>query len=469
MSFRITSALWLATASLLAAAPKPNVLFIAVDDLRPWLGCYDPGLKISPNIDKLAATGRIFTRHYVQVPTCGASRCALMFGRRAGHLAGDGGNEAALKTAAKQPVPALPALFKANGYQTISVGKVTHYPGNHTGKDWVAGAEELPGAWDVASMPCGPWQTPEAAMHGYAGGIARSAMAGKPVTQQAEGDDKTYPDGWIAEEAIARLKAAAAADKPFFLAAGFIKPHLPFAAPKSYYEELAHIDPPSPKVTTKPGFPTTWHNSNEFRGYTANAGDPFQSPAAAVEYRRAYLACIRYTDAQVGKLLAALDASPAAGNTLVVLWGDHGWLLGEHGVWGKHCLFEEGLRSPLIIRAPGQTQPGAKTEAVVETVDLYPTLASYAGLPLPDQLEGRSLKPQLDEPKTPSGRPALAAWESFRSIRDERFHLVVSSKNPGHVELYDHQGDPGEAVNVAADHPAEVAGLRAKLEASSQR
>ncbi|MFD0893107.1 sulfatase [Luteolibacter ambystomatis] len=455
--------LWLAAISASPAAERPNVLFIAVDDLRPWLGCYDPALKVSPNIDRLAATGRAFTRHYVQVPTCGASRCALMFGRRAGHLPGDGGNEASKKTAAQQPVPALPALFRANGYQAISVGKVTHYPGNHTGRDWADGPEEIPDAWDVATMSCGPWQTPEAAMHGYAGGIGRAAMKDKPLTQHVDGDDKTYPDGWIAEETVARLKEAAASGKPFFLAAGFIKPHLPFVSPKSYFEEIAGITPPVPKITTKPAFPTTWHNSNEFRGYSFNEGDPFQSDAAALTYRRAYLGCIRYTDAQVGKVLAALDASPAAGNTIVVLWGDHGWLLGEHGIWGKHCLFEEALRSPLIIRVPGQKQPGARTDAIVETVDVYPTLASYAGIPLPAQLEGASLRPQLEDPAAPSRGTAIAAWESSRTIREDRYRLVISTRNPRQVELYDHVEDPGETRNAAESAPETVARLRGKL------
>ncbi len=449
------------------AAERPNVLFIAVDDLRPWLGCYDASLKASPNIDRLAASGRTFTRHYVQVPTCGASRCALMFGRYPGRFPADLDNGASLKTAAKQPLPSMPALFRKQGYQTISVGKVTHYPGNHSGKEWVDGPEELPDAWDVTTMPSGPWKTPESAMHGYAGGVSRAASKGRPVTESVAGDDKTYPDGWIAEEAIARLKDAAAAKKPFFLAVGFIKPHLPFVAPRPYFEEMAKANPPLPTATAKPTFPTTWHNSSEFRQYGQTEGDAFQSPAAAVAYRRAYLSCIRYTDAQVGKLLAALDASPAAKNTIVVLWGDHGWLLGEHGIWGKHCLFEEALNSPLIVRVPGQKQPGAKCESIVETIDLYPTLAGYAGLPISDKFDGRSLKPQLEDPAAASDGIAISAWGPSRTIRDDTHRLVISTKDPSYAELYDHKKDPHETVNAAAGSPEVVAALRKRLEAAT--
>jgi len=449
-------------------AGRPNVLFIAVDDLRPWLGCYDSSLKVSPNIDRLASTGRSFTRHYVQVPTCGASRCALMFGRYAGRLPGDLDNAASLKSAAKQPLPSMPALFKQGGYRTLSIGKVTHYPGNRTGKEWADGPEELPGAWDVATMPSGPWKTPETAMHGYAGGVGRTGTGGKPpLTQSVGGDDKTYPDGWIADEAIARLKEAADSDKPFFLAVGFIKPHLPFVAPRLYFDQMAKFDPPAPAAATKPTFPTTWHNSAEFRQYAFNEGDPFTSPAAAIAYRRAYLSCIHYTDAQVGKLLAALDASPATKNTIVVLWGDHGWLLGEHEIWGKHCLFEEALNSPLIVRVPGQKQPGAKSRAIVETIDLYPTLAGYAGLPLSVKLDGRSLKPQLEDSSAPSDGIAISGWGGNRTIRDDTHRLVISTKDPSYAELYDHTQDPHETRNAAVGAPEDVADLRRRLKSAT--
>lgn len=452
-------------APFMYGAERPNVLFIAVDDLRPWLGCYEEGLKVSPNIDRLAAGGRLFSRHYVQVPTCGASRCSLMFGRYPGRFPGDAGNEAIQKTAARQPHPSLPALFRNNGYRTISVGKITHYPGGRGGKDWQEGAEELPGAWDVCVMPTGPWKSPESAMHGYAGGISRSKGGEKSsLTEFAAGDDRTYPDGWIVDEAVSRLNEAAEAGKPFFLAAGFIKPHLPFVAPESYRKEAESFQVPQPKVTAKPEFPTTWHGSAEFRQYRFNEGNPFQSAEAAEACRRAYLACIRYTDAQIGKLLDALDRSSAAKNTVVVLWSDHGWLHGEHGVWGKHCLFEEALRSPLIIRAPGQKESSAKSNQIVETIDLFPTLADLAGIAPPASLDGKSLRPILEDPKAASDGIAAGAWQDKLTIRNDRFRLIVSRKDPDYVELYDHRADPIEELNVAAEQPAEVASLRGKLE-----
>lgn len=447
-------------APLLRAADRPNVLFIAVDDLRPWLGCYETELKVSPNIDRLAASGRLFTRHYVQVPTCGASRCALMFGRYAGRLPGDAGNEAIQRTAANQPHLSLPALFRTNGYRTISVGKITHYPGGRGGKGWQDGPEELPGAWDICTMPTGPWKTPEAAMHGYAGGVPRSKGAQKsPLTEFVEGDDKTYPDGWIEEEAVARLEEAAGTGKPFFLAAGFIKPHLPFVAPASYGKDLGSIQVQLPKAIAKPDFPTTWHASSEFRQYRFDQGDPFQSPEAAEAYRRAYLACIRYTDAQIGKLLSALERSGAAKNTVVVLWGDHGWLHGEHGIWGKHCLFEEALRSPLIIRVPGLKGAGEKSEQIVETIDLFPTLADLAGIAAPGSLDGKSLQPLLENPESASDGLAIGAWQDKITIRNDRFRMIISRKNADYLELYDHQKDPGEQSNVAKENPENVASL----------
>jgi iduronate 2-sulfatase len=452
----------------LEAAERPNVLFIAVDDLRPWLGCYDEKLAVSPNIDRLASEGRRFSRHYVQVPTCGASRCGLMFGRYPGRLPGDAGNDAILKTAAKQPHPALPALFRQQGYRTVSVGKITHFPGGRGGKGWVDGPVELPDAWDEALMPSGPWKTPEGAMHGYANGLTRQQAgkdaAKKPVSQSAAGDDRTYPDGWIAEEAVKQLNELSGGDKPFFLAAGFIKPHLPFAAPESYFKATSGINAPVPAMVEKPAFPTTWHPSGEFRQYGANEGDPFREPSAAEAYRRAYLACVRYTDAQVGKLLAALDASPGAKDTIVVLWGDHGFLLGEHAIWGKHCLFEEALHSPLIIRTPGQKQPGEAADAIVETVDIYPTLAALAGLPLSKDLDGRSLVPQLEDPAAASDGMAAGFWQGAATLRTDTHRLIVSGKDRKTVELYDHREDPAESVNVAAKQVETVAGMRGRLE-----
>lgn len=441
-------------------AAKPNVLFIAVDDLRPWLGCYDPALKYSPNIDKLAASGRTFTRHYVQVPTCGASRCALLFGRRAGHLPGDLGNEAIEKTAAKQPLPSLPALFRRNGYHTVSIGKISHYPGGRGGKDWLEGPEEMPEAWDEASMPCGPWKTPEAAMHGYPGGAPRTKSS--PLIQTGIATDKSAPDGWIEEAATARLKTLAEGEKPFFLAVGFIKPHLPWVVPLQYTKSSPMV-PALAADEIKPGFPSTWHDSSEFRRYQFDRGDPFTAGEAADSCRQAYLHCIRYTDAQVGKLLDALAASSAAKNTIVVLWGDHGFLLGEHGIWGKHCLYEEALHSPLVIRVPGQPQAGARSEAIVETVDIYPTLAGCAELPLPQGLEGNSLLPQLHDPAAASDGTAIAAWQHFITVRDDKHRLIISKRNPEHVELYDHNTDPRERRNAAASAAETVARLRGLL------
>jgi iduronate 2-sulfatase len=442
-------------APLLTAGERPNVLFIAIDDLRPWLGCQEPALVgVSPHIDRLASQGRLFTRHFVQAPTCGASRCALIFGRYPGHLPGDLGNDAIRKTAPHQPVPPLPRLFRDAGYRTEAIGKITHHPGGRTGRNWAEGPEELPGAWDHCHMPTGPWKTPEGAMHGYPHGRTRQ-QAGKdaaqrPVSQQAEGDDRSCPDGWVTDAAVARLETLTTAGQPFFLAVGILKPHLPFVAPASHFTATRALDPPPPASPAKPAFPALWHGSSEFRQYGPQLGDPFTDARAATAYRRAYLACIHYADAQVGKILAALDASPAAKHTVVVLWSDHGFLLGEHGIWGKHCLYEEALRSPLIVRLPDQPQRGEPCDAIVESIDLYPTLAELAGLQRPPALHGKSFLAQLRDPAVPTDSLAISYWGGRITLRSPSHRLIAPLKQPTQgAILFDRGNDPAETRDVA--------------------
>lgn len=440
----------------------PNVLLLCIDDLRPELGCFGKDYIRSPNIDRLAQRGRVFHRHYVQAPTCGASRYTLLTGRY-----GSSNNAALfargkrLSRAPDSAHPSLPAWFRRHGYTAVSVGKVSHYPGGRGGKDWNHDDQpEMPNSWDRHLMPTGPWQHPRGAMHGLARGEIRTNAGEMDVYQTASGPDTIYPDGLIAEESLRQLDQLAADDKPFFLAVGIIRPHLPFGAPAKYLDPYRDVSLPPIPHPEKPSGRTTWHRSGEFMKYNRWNRDPNEDDEFAAEVRRHYAACVSYTDAQVGKLVGRLDELGLADDTIVVLWGDHGWHLGEHAIWGKHALFEESLRSPLIIRYDGLPQPGQSTQSIVETLDVFPTLCDLAGLPLPDFTQGVSLRPILESPDAP-GHPAVS-YRRARTIRTDTHRLIAHPD--GYIELYDQTSPAKETRNVADDHPGLVQELTARLD-----
>lgn len=444
-----------------AAAERPNVLFIAIDDLRNDLGSLGVEHARTPHLDRLAASARVFDHHYVHVPTCGASRCALLRGQypsTPAHL----GNNGILDTSADWADRSLPAQFKAHGYRTLALGKISHYPGGRSGKNWAEGREELPGAWHRAWIPQSPWPTPLAMMHGYANGQGRTPGV-SPPWEAHEGPDDAYPDAWVAAEAIATLEELAKDDQPWFFGVGFFKPHLPFNAPKRWHDlHSGGVPDLPPEAAAKPSWASGWHRSGEFRGnYGHPNGDPANNPEVARRLRQAYAASVSYMDAQVGRVLAKLEDLGLAENTVVVVWGDHGFLLGEHAIWGKHCLFEQALRSPLMIRTPNLPQRGATSSAIVQTVDLFPTLMELCDLPSPEELDGVSLRPQLLDPAT---RPPRAAYGfsggGERTIRTDRWRLISQGKR---LELFDYETDPYETRNHAADHPEVVAELLEKL------
>ncbi len=447
-----------------AAESKPNVLLLCIDDLRPELACFGKDYIQSPNIDKLAEVGRAFHRHYVQAPTCGASRFTLLTGRY-----GSGGNGALFARAtrlAQKPdsvMPSLPAWFREHGYTTVSVGKVSHHPGGRGGRDWNDDKQpEMPNSWDRHLLPAGPWQHPRGAMHGLANGEIRAKAGEMDVFQAVNGPDSIYPDGLTTDEALRQLDDLAGdkSDKPFFLAVGIIRPHLPFGAPAKYLDPYRDIELPPIPHPAKPSGKTTWHGSGEFMKYNRWKRNPNTDAEFATEVRKHYAACVSYADAQVGRVLARLEELGARDNTIVVLWGDHGWHLGEHAIWGKHALFEESLRSPLIIHYQGIPQPGAATKSVVETLDIFPTLCDLADLPVPKFTQGVSLRPILEDPKSP-GHSAIS-YARAQTIRTATHRLIAH--RDGHVELYDHTSAEQETHNVAADHPELVKQLRAQLE-----
>ncbi len=453
------------------AAERLNVLLICVDDLRPELNCFGKSYIHSPHIDKLAASGRAFSRHYVQAPTCGASRYTLLTGRY-----GPTSNGALFQRAGqlkKNPdavPPSMPGWFRKHGYTTVSVGKVSHHPGGRGGRDWDDDAQpEMPGAWDRHLLPAGAWQHPRGAMHGLAHGEIRNNAKDMDVYQAKPGGDEIYPDGLIVDEAIKQLDQLGAAqkekDKPFFLAVGIIRPHLPFGAPAKYLTHYKDAKLPATPHPNKPKGKTTWHGSGEFMKYNRWKRNPNTDAAFALEVRRHYAACVTYADALVGRVMAKLDAIGQKDNTIVVLWGDHGWHLGEHAIWGKHALFEESLRSPLIISYKGITKAGTKTDAVVETLDIFPTLCALTNLPQPDFVHGASLAPMLNDPSA-AGHPAIS-YGRGQTIRNDRFRLI--QHRDGYVELYDHNSKAGETKNVAAEYPDVAQALSTLLDKRLKR
>lgn len=457
---------------------KYNVLFIFVDDLRPELGCYGNSYIHSPNIDRLAAGGTVFTNQFVVVPTCGASRASLLTGKRprtTDELSND-----VLEIKQKAGIPlGSPETFidnlRMNGYYTVGIGKISHSADGYIYKylDPKSNIRELPNSWDEMLFNAGKWGTGWNAFFGYADGSNRNERNYdvKPY-ESADVPDDGYPDGLTADLAVKKLKELSQKKQPFFLGVGFFKPHLPFNAPKKYWDLY---DESQIQLTPSPGIPqnvnlASLHQSNEFNnGYRMSDEHPSLSKpvsdAYAVKLRHAYFAAISYTDAQIGKVLTALKESGLADNTIVVLWGDHGWHLGDDRVWGKHTLFEWSLRSPLIIRLPGN-QKGTISNRIVSTVDIYPTLMELCGIKAPSNLDGRSFTVLLKDPENKDWENV--AYSYFRngiSLRTDNYRLTkYYRKEMPDIELYNHQTDPYENKNIAETHPEIINRLLLQLE-----
>ena len=445
----------------MANGSPQNILLICVDDLRPELNCFGVEYVRSPHIDALAERGRIFHRHYVQAPTCGASRYTLLTGRYGGE-----GNNALFHRATQlqyhaEGIPAsMPAWFRQHGYTTVSVGKVSHHPGGLGGADWNNINEpEMPDSWDRHILPVGRWQHPRGWMHGLANGEIRHNAKDMDVFQSKDGPDAMYPDGISVDEGVRQLKMLLGEGQPFFLAVGILRPHLPFGAPAKYFKPYVDITLPQISHPQKPEWKTTWHGSGEFMKYNRWNRNPITDPSFAEEVRKHYAACVSYADASVGRLMNTLHASNAFENTIIILWGDHGWHLGEHAVWGKHTLFEESLRSPLIISYQGMDKSGMGTDAVVETLDIFPTLCELTKTPVPEYIHGRSLRPLLESPSG-TGHAAISYSKNRKTIRTDRYRLIDHGN--GYHELYDHSSK-GEFENIAENHADIVESLAEQL------
>ena len=405
----ITTFLWILVSAIgQAGDTRPNVLFIAVDDLRPELACYGEAHIHSPNIDALAASGRLFRRAYCQQAVCNPSRTSLMTGMRPDSI-GVTGNHSHFRS--NHPdVLTLPQYFKQYGYHAAAIGKIYHgvFPDGASITKWDTMGD--PQSWSVPAVRFGPryYYTEDgiaAAMQTYeqvyqpknpAPNDWTKKLVFGPATESPDVSDNTLYDGKVADAAVTTLRELKGQGKPFFLALGFIKPHSPYIAPKKYFDLYPDTNLPDQVAFPSNGPSFAGHRSAELRRYTDQPKVGEIPEENQRQVRQAYFACISYIDAQIGRVLDELDRSGLSQNTIVVLWGDHGYHLGEQGLWGKTTNFELDTRVPLIVRTPDMKDAGKPTSSLVELVDLYPTLAELAGLPLtkPSSLAGRTATEQ---------------------------------------------------------------------------
>ncbi|MEM0995225.1 MAG: sulfatase, partial [Bacteroidota bacterium] len=421
---------------------RPNILMIAVDDLRPELGCYGNTLIHSPNIDKLASEGVVFKNSYCNIPVCGASRASILTGTRPTQH-----RFSRHYDRADEQHPSAVYLaqhFKNNGYTTLSNGKISHIKDDHAA------------SWDVN------WrlQLNGSSYRDYVLPKNKELEKGKtargPSYEIAEVPDSAYKDGRLALKVIKDIQRLKNSDQPFFLTAGFVKPHLPFNAPKKYWDLYERSDfKPVGQIKLPENAPKqAFHNFGELRNYHGIPKKGAISDSLSITLQHGYYATISYVDKLIGDVLEALEESGLRENTIVLLWGDHGWNLGDHGLWCKHCNFNTSLQAPLIISAPNLAK-GATTESLVEFIDIYPTLTDLCGLETPRTVEGKSLLPLLQKPNAHHKDYIISKWRKGLTIktkryaytewRDEKTDTLIAEM------LYDHAEDPDELNNLIGD------------------
>lgn len=435
--------------SISAQASKPeNFLFVIVDDLRVQAGILGQDQMITPNIDKLGQEGVVFNRAYCQVPTCGASRASFLTGlypTRERFV-----NYKASHDVDAPEVVSLPMWLKQNGYTTISLGKVFHDP------------KDDENAWSQKPFRAKSekgWNTCY-----YSQENKDLIVQGKKglAYDKADFPDDAYIDGKVAKKAIETLQDLSKSEKPFFLAVGFQKPHLPFSAPTKYWdmykpEDIKLADNPFPAIGApaeaifKISKRTDIFNSTEIRKYSGIPKIGKMDDSTATSLIHGYYACVSFIDKLLGDILNELERLNLDKNTTVVFIGDHGWHLGEHQQWGKHSLYDRVLKSPLIVKAPGKAT-NVKTNALTEYVDLYPTFCELAGLDLPDHLHGKSFAPILEDPSKKHKEQVFARYAHGETIITDRFlYTEYVNKYRGSIKskmLIDLKKDPKENENA---------------------
>ena len=436
----------------------PNVLFIAVDDLRPEMNCYGNSQIVSPNIDRLAENGVLFQHVYCQQAICMASRASIF----TGYYANAYQIYSCRSVDDLMPeVLTINEFFKKSGYDVFGIGKLYHHQEDHLkqfGEGWLETQKLAQG---------------ETKGRGYLTSEAQATLTPEgrgPAWESAAVEDNEYRDGFYADWVVNKLNELKTSQKPFFLGVGFQKPHLPFNAPTKYWDLY---DPSQIETADNPYFPENGslygkHNFGELRNYTnIPKGNAELSEDMQLKLIHGYRACVSYTDAQIGKVLDALEENGLKDNTVIVLWGDHGWKLGEHGMWCKHTAFEVDTRGPLIISAPN-IKKNVKTNALAEYVDVFPTLVDLCGFEIPVHLQGESLLPVLTDPDSSVKEQAFSIWPSYRGASNDKSKKVIgySVRTPkyrytewiridsGEVmdrDLFDHATDPDENRNVVND------------------
>ncbi len=440
--FSMTTLVAILLCNIAIADLKPNILFISVDDLRPELGCYGQDYMITPNIDRLAEEGVLFGKAYCNYPVCGASRASLMSGLRPTPTRFTSYMSRADEDAAG--IPDLAATLKVAGYRTINNGKIYHHETDNAA------------SWDEIFRPKEFCQYFNAENLKLLEGEARYGSSPKGLPYEAADEpDESYQGAKVAAKAIAELKRAKETGEPVFITAGFTKPHLPFNCPKKYWDMY-----PADTIAMPDNFfvPTNapaeaLHDFNELRSYH---GIPEAGPVPeemALNMIRGYRACTTFSDAMIGRIFQALEELEMWDDTIVILWGDHGWQLGEHTLWCKHANFNTSLQVPLIVRVPGKSTQN--TVALVEFIDLYPTICDLAGIEKPAHLEGTSFVPLLDNPSKDWKKAVFGRYRAGDSIRTARYLYTEWTNADGEMVarmLYDHKVDPDENNNVAG-HP----------------
>ncbi len=466
----------------ISAADRPNVLLILVDDLKPALGCYGDTTAKTPNLDRLAAQGLRFDLAFCNQAVCAPSRFTLLLGS---HPTSTGlyGLGSELRKVIPDAVT-MPQYFSKHGYRTESLGKIFHIGhGNQGDPDSFQVPhfhDKVIEYVDPASTDGGQLTREEAYFANEKLGQINSLPRGAAFEAPVDVPDEAYADGRVAVEACRRLQAAKArrneSNTPFFIAVGFARPHLPFSAPKRYWDLHDPQSLPAPATDSPPvNAPKVAGKTNgELINYKPVPQSGIVDQSLQRQLIHGYYASTSFVDAQIGKVVDQLRRLELDRNTIIILWGDHGYHLGDHGLWTKHTNYEQANRIPLFVIAPGITQPNSSTKQLAESVDVFPTLAELAGLPtpqVPQAIDGKSLVPVL---RNPDARVRDHAYHIFprnklgRAIRTERYRLVEWKQvgkpaESAELELYDYQTDPAERTNIAAEQPQIVNELRAML------